>query len=87
MQDPLASPSEERNSTLDVILGFLKTRKADGDSLQDCKFLIRKFYGNFKAPLGNLTRSSVLVAFKFYTVSLQLQLKGNFSKFLEEILF
>ena len=34
-----------------------------------------------------MTRSSFLVAFKLLTVSLQLLLKGDLSKFLEELLF
>ena len=38
---PLASASEERNSTLDFISGFLKTRKAESCILQVYKFLIR----------------------------------------------
>ena len=37
----LALASEERNSTVDVISGVLKTRKAYSCILQVCKFLIR----------------------------------------------
>ena len=42
VQNLLAPASEERKSTVDVILGVLKTHKLDGSSLQVCKFLIRK---------------------------------------------
>ena len=37
VDNPLASASEERNSTVDVRSGVLKTLKAESCSLQVCK--------------------------------------------------
>ena len=42
VQNSLAPASGERNSTVDVILGVLKTRQVDGGSSRVCKFLIKK---------------------------------------------
>ena len=42
VQNSLVPASGERNSTVDVIVGVLKTCQVDGGSLRVCKFLIRK---------------------------------------------
>ena len=69
-QNPLAPASKERKSTVDVISGVLKTRKAESCSLCVCIFLIRNLLETtswklsicFKTPLRNLVRSSFLIA-------------------------
>ena len=86
-----------KDSTGDIISGVSKTRMAEGCSLQVCivtyekgtplEIISWKFSVSFKAPLTNFVKSSFLVALKTVTVSLQLRLKGDFSKFLAKLLF
>ena len=62
VENLLAPDSEERNSTVDIILGVLKTLKVKSCILHVCKFLISKpirdqfleIFCKFKAPLRNL---------------------------------
>ena len=46
VENQLAPASEERNSTVDVISGVLKTLTAESCILHVCKFLIRNPIGN-----------------------------------------
>ena len=78
---------------MDVISGVLKTRKSESCSLYVCVFLIRNhirdhFLDIFSLSLKTLWLSvSFWQRCRFYTVSLQILLKEDFSKFLEELLF
>ena len=61
-----------------------KTRKAESCILYLCVFLVR----NHIRDLQEIWLSvSFWQSCKFYTISLQILLKGDFSKFLEELLF
>ena len=90
----LAPAYEERNSTVDVISGVLKTGQAESCSWQVCKFLIRRnsirdyflnIFFKFKSAFKKFGKESIFSSLA--TVILQHWLKRGLSKFLENLLF
>ena len=79
-----------KDSTRDIISGVLKTRSAEGCSLQGCIVTYEKgtplaitswkFSVSFKAPLRNFVQSSFLVALKTVDCKLATAVKRGLSR-------